>query len=75
MELVPSAEILPDRGLRSRALFKRDKTRPDWRAQPNWQDQNYTVIFWSRCLGKSGKNLGNKRDRMGPLSTTHERLK
>ena len=51
------------RGLRSRARFKPDETIQDWRAIPELA-----------VPGKSRKNLGNKRDGTGLLTTTRESL-
>ena len=49
-----------NRGLRSRARFKRDKTRRDWTSFPKLAVPGKDYFFWFRCSRKSGKNLGNK---------------
>ena len=41
---------------------------------PTWWDHDNTNVFKSRCSGKSGKKMGNKRDGAGLLSTTRESL-
>ena len=60
-----------------------NKTRQDETGNhfPNWRDPDKTTSLWSRCLGKSGKNLGKiwekslkKWDEMGLVSTPRENL-
>ena len=51
-------QIIQIRGLRSRARFKREETRRDWKAIPELAGPGQDYFFMVPLLGKFGKNLG-----------------
>ena len=58
------------RGLRSRARFKRDETRQDWKAIPELAGPGQDYFFMVPLLGKIRKKI---RDGTGLLGTTREK--